>query len=195
MNYADGSTVPQAGYAKGPDVVDKVTALRADFRKELPDGSMFTDLQFGANFSKRTKDRTTDEGLVVVDTPNGRGPINFPAGSYVENNVGGTGINMLTFDPQVGLWPGATILRKYNDDILSKTWTVEEKVLTAYAKANIDTKLAGLPVRGNAGVQIVNTDQSSAGYRAEVGSRRGADQPGLAACAPTARSTPTSCPP
>ena len=170
VNYADGSTVPQAGYAKGPDVIDKVTALRADFRKELPDGSMFTDLQFGANYSKRTKERTSDEGLVVADTPTGRGLINFPAGSYVENNVGGTGINMLTFDPKVGLWPGARLLRKFNDDILSKTWTVEEKVLTAYAKANIDTKIAGLPVRGNAGVQIVNTDQSSAGYRAEVGS-------------------------
>jgi iron complex outermembrane receptor protein len=170
VNYADGTTVPQAGYSKGPTVEDKVSALRFDFKKQMADGGWFTDVQFGTNYSKRSKDRITDEGLVVADTPTGRGLINFPGSAYVENNVGGTGINMLTFDPQADLWPGARVLRKYNDDILSKTWTVTEKVLTAYAKANIDTQMAGLPVRGNVGVQIVNTDQSSAGYRAEVGS-------------------------
>jgi iron complex outermembrane receptor protein len=169
VNYPDGSTVPQAGYSKGPTVTDKQSALRGDFRKDLGDG-MFTDVQFGANYAKRTKDRTTDEGVVISDTLAGRALIPFPADAYVESNIGGTGINMLTFDPQAGLWPGATILRKYNDDILSKTWTVQEKVLTAYAKANIDTQLMGLPVRGNAGVQIVNTDQSSLGFRAEVSS-------------------------
>ena len=170
VNYPDGSTVPQAGYSKGPTVNDKMSAVRADFRKELPQGGMFTDLQFGADYSKRTKDRITDEGLVVSTTNSGRALIPFPADAYVENNIGGTGINMLTFDPQVGLWPGATVLRKYNDDILSKTWGVQEKVLTTYLKANLETKLGGVPVRGNVGVQIVNTDQSSSGYRAEVSS-------------------------
>jgi len=169
VNYPDGSTVPQAGYSKGPNVIDKVSALRLDFNKELGSG-MFTDLQFGANYDKRTKDRTSDEGLVVADTATGRGLIPFPADAYVENNVGGTGINMLTFDPQVGLWPGAKLLRKYNDDILSKTWGVQEKVLTAYAKANIETKVAGIPVRGNVGLQLVNTDLTASGYRAEVSS-------------------------
>jgi iron complex outermembrane receptor protein len=169
VNYPDGTTVPQAGYSKGPNVIDKVSALRLDFNKELGSG-MFTDLQFGANYDKRTKDRTSDEGLVVADTATGRGLIPFPADAYVENNVGGTGINMLTFDPQVGLWPGAKLLRKYNDDILSKSWGVQEKVLTAYAKANIETQVAGIPVRGNVGLQLVNTDLTASGYRAEVSS-------------------------
>jgi iron complex outermembrane recepter protein len=170
VNYPDGSTVPQAGYSKGPTVTDKVSAIRADFRKDLAEGTMFTDLQFGLNYSKRTKDRVTDEGLVISDTALGRALIPFPAGAYVENNIGGTGVNFLTFDPQAGLWPGAALLRKYNDDILSKSWGVTEKVTVGYLKANLDTKLAGVPVRGNVGVQLVNTDQSSAGYRAEVSS-------------------------
>lgn len=169
VNYPDGSTVPQAGYSKGPNVVDKMSALRLDFGKELGDG-MFTDLQFGLNYGKRTKDRTSDEGLVVADTATGRGLIPFPADAYVENNIGGTGINMLTFDPQAGLWPGAKLLRKYNDDILSKTWGVQEKVLTAYLKANIDTKMRDIPVRGNLGLQLVNTDLTTSGYQAQVGS-------------------------
>ena len=169
VNYPDGTTVPQAGYSKGPTVVDTVSALRLDFSKEMGDGAI-TDVQFGANYTKRTKDRTSDEGLVVADTATGRGLIPFPSSAYVENNIGGTGINMLTFDPQAGLWDGAKLLRKYNDDILSKTWGVQEKVLTAYAKANIDTKLGAIPVRGNVGVQLVNTDVTASGYQAQVGS-------------------------
>ncbi len=160
---------PQAGYTKGPTVVDKINAVRLDLTTALPEGTMFSDLQFGANFSKRTKDRSTDEGLIVSATNGGRDPINFPSGAYVERNVGGTGFDMLTFDPQVGLWSGAAIQRKYNDDILSKTWIVEEKVTTLYAKSNVDTSLGGVPIRGNAGVQVVHTDQSSSGFRAGIG--------------------------
>ena len=162
--------VPQAGYSKGPTITDKVSAVRGDFRKDLPEGGMFTDLQFGLNFTKRTKDRVTDEGLIVSAAGDGSVPFDFPANSYVATNIGGTGLNMLTFDPQEGLWPGATLLRKYNDDILSKTWGVQEKVTTAYLKANVDSKMGSIPLRGNVGVQIVNTDQSSNGFRAEIGS-------------------------
>ncbi len=165
-----GQTVPQAGYNKGPTVTDKIDAVRLDFTRTLGDGGVFTDVQFGGNYSKRTKERLTDEGLVVSVGNGGYDRIAYPGSAYVASNVGGTGLNLLTFDPQAGLWPGAVVLRKYNDDILSKTWTVEEKVTTAYAKVNVDGKAGAYPIRGNLGLQVVNTDQSSAGYQAQVGS-------------------------
>jgi len=138
--------------------------------KELAEGSMFSELQFGGNYTSRSKDRSTDEGLIVSATNRGNDPMAYPAGSYVANNVGGTGLDVLTFSPTPALWPGAVILRKYNDDILSKTWGVKENITTGYAKLNIDTEYLRIPVRGNIGVQVVNTDQSSTGYRAQVGS-------------------------
>jgi iron complex outermembrane receptor protein len=162
--------VPQAGYSKGPTVTDKLDAVRLDFTHALGKTGMFSDLDFGVNYSKRSKERVTDEGLVVSATNGGYDPVTFPANSYVQSNIGGTGLNLLAFDPQVGLWPGAVILRKYNDDILSKTWSVEEKITTAYARANIDTQFGDTPVRGNVGLQIINTDQSSAGFRANANS-------------------------
>jgi iron complex outermembrane receptor protein len=175
VNYPVGSpyagqTVPQAGYNKGPTVTDKLDAVRLDFKHDLGKAGMFRDLDFGLNHTKRTKERITDEGLVVSANNGGYDTIPFPANSYVESSIGGTGLNLLAFDPQVGLWPGAVILRKFNDDILSKTWTVEEKVTTAYARLNIDTQYGNIPVRGNVGLQVVNTDQSSAGFRANVNS-------------------------
>lgn len=170
VNYPDGTTVPQAGYSKGPTITDKVNAMRLDFRKDLPENGYLTDVLFGGNYTQRTKDRVTDEGLIISAAGVGRSPIDFPSSAYVESNVGGTGLNMLTFDPKADLWPGAIILRKFNDDILSKTWGVEEKVTTLFAKANVDTQLAGISVRGNIGLQLVNTDQSSKGFQARVGS-------------------------
>ena len=162
--------VPQHGYSKGPTIEDKVEGVRLDFTRQMPEGSMFSEIQFGGNYTSRSKDRSTDEGLIVSSATNRSDPIPFPAGSYVTQNVGNIGLNFLTFDPVAGLWPGATILRKFNDDILSKTWSVKEKVTTGYMKLNLDTDVASIPVRGNVGVQVVNTDQSSAGFRAGVGS-------------------------
>lgn len=161
--------VPQAGYSKGPTIKDSVDGFRVDLKKDLAN-TTFPEIQFGANHTNRKKDRITDEGLVVSTTGGGKDRIPMPSSAYVENNIGGTGLNMLTFDPTFALWPGATIQRKYNDDILSKTWGVQEKVTTAYAKLAVDTKMGGVPVRGNVGAQVVNTDQESSGYLAGVGS-------------------------
>jgi iron complex outermembrane receptor protein len=175
VNYPPGSpyagmAVPQAGYDKGPTITDKLDGIRLDFTHDLGQTGMFSGVQFGANYTKRTKDRVTDEGLIISAANGGYDPITFPSGAFVENNVGGTGLNLLAFAPQVNLWPGAVVLRKFNDDILSKTWNVEEKVATGYAKLNINTHWASIPVRGDVGVQVVNTNQSSAGFRADVNS-------------------------
>jgi iron complex outermembrane receptor protein len=165
-----GDTVPQAGYSKGPTITDTLYAGRLDFGHTISGNSLFTKLQFGANVSKRMKEYITDEGLIISTNPGGYGDISFPGNSFVANDVGGTGLNFLSFSPGVNLWPGAQILRKYNDDILSKTWTVTEKVNTLYAKLDITTEWAGIPIRGNVGAQEVFTNQSSEGYRANVSS-------------------------
>jgi len=167
--WSGRSDAAQAGYDKGPTTIDKIDALRLDFTHDLSDG-MFSDVAFGGNITKRTKDRHADEGLIVSTTNGGRDPIAYPAGSYVEKDVGGTGLDLLTFDPTPGLFPGATLQRKYNDDILSKSWNIKENVSTAYAKLDIDTEVAKIPVRGNVGLQYVYTEQASSGFQANIGS-------------------------
>jgi iron complex outermembrane recepter protein len=43
------------------------------------------------------------------------------------------------------------------------SFRVEERSVAAYAKANIDTEIAGMSVRGNAGVRYVRTNQTTIG--------------------------------
>ena len=171
VNYTSGpfagDTVPQAGYSKGPTITDKLNAVRVDFDHPVS-WNLFNELQFGANYTDREKDYITDEGLIVSTQPGGYGDIPFP-GSAITTNVGGTGLDFLSFSPGAELWPGATILAKYNADILAKTWTVEEKVTTFYGKLDIATTWLGIPVRGNLGAQWVHTNQTSQGYVANVG--------------------------
>jgi iron complex outermembrane recepter protein len=168
-----GDTVPQDGYDKGPDILDQLNAVRLDFSYKFGQGdalkNLFSTLQFGANYSDRSKQFLTDEGVIINSGANPYAPIAYPGNSYIATNVGGTGLNLLQFDPQAGLFPGAVVLPKYNEDILAKTWTVHENVSTLYGKLDIDTHLGWLPVRGNIGAQIVRTEQSSQGYVANDG--------------------------
>lgn len=168
-NSACGS-VAQAGYAKGPTVTDQVNAIRAEGKYEMPEGSGFSTLRFGVNYTDRTKNRVTDEGLIVSATGNGYDRVPFPSGSYVVNNVGGSGLNMLSFDPGVDLIPGTALVRKFANDILSKSYGVQEKLTTAYGKLDIDTHMGQIPVSGNLGAQLVHTQQSASGFQANIGS-------------------------
>ncbi|WP_204267781.1 hypothetical protein, partial [Citrobacter koseri] len=65
----------------------------------------------GINYTRRTKDRITDEGVLQSATNNGFDPVPFPDSSYVSRNVGGTGFDMVTFDPSVALPPGINLVR------------------------------------------------------------------------------------
>jgi iron complex outermembrane recepter protein len=161
--------VAQDGYFKGPTTIDKINATRLDFIHDLQGGA-FSDVQFGANVTTRTKDRKAIEALIVPASGVMTDTIPFPVGSYAEHNVGGTGLDLLTFDPTDALVPGAALQKKYNDDILSKSWNVKEEVSTVYGKLDIDTELGKIPVRGNVGVQYVHTDQASSGFQANIGS-------------------------
>ena len=173
-----GDTVPQAGYSKGPTITDKLNAVRLDFDHTIKAGP-FTRLQFGANYTDREKDYITDEGVIISTNPGGYGDISFPGNSFVAHDVGGTGLNFLSFSPGAELWPGAVILPKYNNDILSKTWTVTERVTTLYGKLDITTEWYGIPVRGNLGAQWVHTNQSSKGYVANASSNVTLTNPAL----------------
>ena len=45
--------------------------------------------------------------------------------------------------------------------LVAKAWTVDETITTGWLKGNIDTTWGSVPVRGNVGLQVQHTDQSS----------------------------------
>lgn len=55
------------------------------------------------------------------------------------------------------------------NDRLGDSYTVDEEIVTLYSMANLSTEVAGLPLEGNVGVQIVDSKQSSKGFYAVTG--------------------------
>jgi TonB-dependent receptor len=56
-----------------------------------------------------------------------------------------------------------------NAGTISRAWDVTEKITTGFARANIDSTLGDVTLRGNVGAQLVHTDQSSESLYADNG--------------------------
>ena len=76
---------------------------------------------------------------------------------------GASGIPVASWDPTGSLGSIYALNRWVDATVLSRNWTVGEKVATAYAVADVAGELAGIPYTGNLGVQLVHTDQSASG--------------------------------
>ena len=178
LNYADpalfvitdpqgwnscGGTVPncQDGFVNRPRIRDRLQSIRLQAIQAL-DGDI-ESVTVGANYSDRRK-QLIDEGFVLTHK-------NYPANTpvpadYLFNPVALNFIGipgMVAFDS----W------RYYNEGNYKLTdeslwelgrfrnsYIVNEKVLTGFVQANFNSG----SVRGNAGVQVVHTDQSADGF-------------------------------
>jgi iron complex outermembrane receptor protein len=163
-NIANGaSTTPQAGYSKRALTDDKLHQYRFDLKRDLPEGWWFIDADVGVNFSDRTKTREYIEGrLLVGDANDPFAAVDVPGGTTA--TAPHTGLQYVAWNPDGSIGPIYTVAKKLVGDIVNKDWTVKEKVTTAFARLDIDQTLGNIPVRGNVGLQLVHTKQSSDGF-------------------------------
>ncbi|WP_292070537.1 TonB-dependent receptor [Brevundimonas sp. UBA7534] len=181
LNYADpslilltspqgwgGDVIPegQAGYMNTPSITDEIKAVRLTARRELHQ-SPFSSIDFGFNYSERTKEFVNDQYYLGVP---GGGDLAVPAEFLLEpTDLGYLGISeVLSYDALALVNSGAlNLIRNPNADVAAGNWDVTEKVSTAYIRANIDHTLFGLPLTGNVGMQFVYTDQQGRGFEAQ----------------------------
>lgn len=166
LNYSDPTklflrgTIYGSGYGKVPSVEDILKGVKIS--GSIPMDGFFSELELGINFADRSKEKHQPEGNINVgiqgdttiapDLQYGNVNLGFAGlGSIPSWNVPGAVARYMTFDPS----------ETSAGYLIAKAWTVKEKITTAYAKANIDSQVGSIPVRGNVGVQVQNTDQSS----------------------------------
>lgn len=99
----------------------------------------------------------------------------------INNDVdGGTSNTWATFDHTCLLntllanYDGANSIQLQNG-LTTSSNDVTEDTLAAYLQANYEAELAGMPVRGNFGLRVVQTDIDSVGYRRELSVTEGVD--------------------
>ena len=158
-----GGTVPncQDGFVNRPRIKDRLQAIRLQAIQEL-DG-FIDNFVVGVNYSDRRK-QLIDQGFVLTNN-------NYPNDTVVPSEY--------LYDPVsldfIGI-PGMVAFdswRYYNDGNYTLTdesnwelgrfrnsYVVREKILTGFMQANFNDG----PVKGNVGVQVVHSNQSSDGY-------------------------------
>ena len=164
--WGGGASLPQAGYSSQPMTDDKLNAYRFNVKRNLPEGMMFTDVELGLSLADRKKTRTYIEGrLLTGAATDPYAAVSVPGASTAI--APGTGLPYVAWNPDGSIGPIYTVASKLVPDIANKNWLVSEKVTTTYAKLGVDNTLMGLPVRGNLGVQLVHTNQSSTAFNTD----------------------------
>jgi iron complex outermembrane receptor protein len=166
MGWGGGQATPQAGYSKLPQVDDKINQVRLSGKTALESQPLgFVEAEFGINLTDRTKTRAFVEGRLEILGGNPFGTAEVPGSASIV--AGQSGIPIVSWDPFGSVGPIYRVAAKRERDIANKDWTVEEEVNTVYTKWSLDTEWFGLPVRGNAGLQLVRTDQRSRAFNVD----------------------------
>jgi len=163
--WGGGPNSPQAGYVALPRIDDSVDSLRLSMHKELSFGPI-SAAHFGVNLTDRQKDRTGQEGRLVVKGASGYASANMPGAGVTPAGV--LGIPVISFDPTGSLGTIYDLAQWVDASVLAKDWSVSEKVSTFYAMGDLDGELMGFPYRGNFGLQYVKTSQRSTGNEVDL---------------------------
>ncbi len=156
------NTIYGSGYGKVPEVEDRLKAARLQGTFNLPEAlSWFQDMDVGVNYADRRKEKTQAEGNILLGA---QGDANVAGDlQYRPVNLGFAGIGYIP------AWNVPAAVDRYMvfnpvtnlDYLIPKSWVVQEKTTTAWIRANINTDIGEVGVRGNIGVQMITTDQSS----------------------------------
>ena len=158
VRLTDPESWGQNGYDKVISTDDKLKAVRLQLEYDL--NGVISRVTGGVNLNQRDKTKgATEAFLRLTGRTNNNPGAALPAGTGTLG-LPGSPSGTVSFDP-------ASALSSYrfdgnvNADILNKGWTVNEDVRTLFVKGDVDTELFGMPLRGNVGFQVVNTDQKS----------------------------------
>jgi iron complex outermembrane recepter protein len=156
------NTIYGSGYGKTPSVEDELTGFKVAVNMPAPAAmGWLSDIDIGVNHADREKSKRQPEGNINLgpqgitsiadDLQYGLVNLGFAGVGYIPSwNVPGAVDRYMTFNPVEDL-----------SYLIAKAWTVNEEISTGYVRANIDTELGSVPVRGNFGVQVQYVDQSS----------------------------------
>jgi iron complex outermembrane recepter protein len=163
-----GPTIYGGGYSRFPYVVDELKAYRLEGTRA--GAGWFSDFILGANYDDRSKDKQQPE--TGLNTANGKFdqiPSQYllpPADlgfSGTPNSLAWSvpGVLQNMFAPIV---PGTPAQAGYGY-LTGKFWDVFEKLTTLYVKGDLNHPLSSdVTLRGNIGLQLVHTNQSSTSF-------------------------------
>ena len=163
VRLTDPESWGQNGYDKIISTNDKMKAVRLSVERDLE--GFLSRVTGGVNLNQRDKTKGAAENFLRLPAGSSSGTV-LPAGTG-SLNLPTLGFKTVAFDPGA-VYPSAYRLESnVNSDILNKGWTVNEDIKTLFVKGDVDSQIAGMNLRGNIGLQVINSDQSSTAPRVD----------------------------
>ncbi|MCF1431227.1 MAG: TonB-dependent receptor [Shewanella sp.] len=155
----------QDGFINDIDLKDELSAVRLTANYYL-DSGIIEEVEFGVNYTNREKNKVYDSAFLQLKN---NAPTAVPSAYLLPSvDLGFIGIgNMLTYDARALYESGIYNVfdaAQFDPWRNTKSWSVEEEVITPYVQANLYTEIGDMPLKGNVGLQAVYTDQSSDGF-------------------------------
>ncbi|MDX1499284.1 MAG: TonB-dependent receptor [Woeseiaceae bacterium] len=161
----------QDGFVNEPIFDEELTTAKVTLDRPL-DFGIVTGVQFGVYYSDRSKTKVNNGFYLTAPSFPNAEPI---PDEYLMGvtDLGFLGIDgMLAYDSislyQSGYYT-AWDASELQTDRLGDTYTIDEELLTGFAKVEFDTQWGDVPVNGNFGLQIVSVDQQGSGFNAYNG--------------------------
>lgn len=176
QGWGAGSTPPlvQAGFINAPHTNDYLANLRLAVTRNFMNGPL-ASMEFGIDRGTRNKNYQIDQYFLTL--PNGAQTAPIPSGATSGDPLAWMGIGpQWLYDPLQLIDNGTYQLFFTNLSSIASppNWKVREIDLTPYLQFNLDTNLGNVPVRGNFGVQVAHTSQTSSGqYTTATGGTAG----------------------
>ena len=160
----------QDGFINAPNIDDELMSLKLAASQEI-ESDFISDISYGVAYREREKTKESEGYFITLSSfnyPDNPGmmvvPEQYRLGSANLDFIGMG--NMIAYDTN-GLindgYFGLLAESLTNPSHATKSWMVNEKVMSAFVQAAIDTEVSGMSLTGNAGLRYVRTDQSSIG--------------------------------
>jgi iron complex outermembrane recepter protein len=176
QGWGAGNNVVQAGFINAPRTVDYLYNLRFNVERDFLSGP-FSSMDFGLSKTTRNKTYNIDQYFLTLgggffsstNTPVMTAPF---SGSTCDPLAWMGMGNQLCYDPFTMIANGTLTEVPTFESSLSfpPNWKVHEDDLNPYLQFNLDTQLGSVSLRGNFGMQIDHTGQTSDGQRVAPGS-------------------------
>ncbi len=178
QDYTDINKVMLAKWGTYPyENTDGVDAARVDVMFEFDDNPFLHSIEAGIRYSDRhyTNDRSVFEfGHDFGNYIGGQEPLQLTSDMVRVVDFGGKFANFPSYlaidmDRALNAWLPAgegTPVKDWNHPwSVLQSGTVDETVVAAYLMANVDFEVMGLPITGNIGVRMVESEQMATGLQ------------------------------
>ncbi|HET7611421.1 MAG TPA: TonB-dependent receptor [Rhodanobacteraceae bacterium] len=170
QGWGSGATPPvvQGGFINAPHTNDYLANLRVAVTRNFMNGP-FSSMEVGVDRGTRNKNYNIDQDFLVF--PDGAQTAPMPANVTIGDPLGWMGIgSQALYDPLQLIANGTYELfpTALSSIATPPNWAVRERDVTSYVQFNLDTYLGDVSLRGNVGVQVAHTDQTSNGQYASA---------------------------